>query len=266
MTNGQSPVLGEAVGTYLAGLSPETKGANQSDVYNFMRWFGKSRPMGDITASEVGNFAERLSLSDTDYMHKLEIVKGFLVYAKKQGWTRTNLANHLKAKKTKDSKRRSSSRNAQEKITMTQEGYDKLVAELETLKEARVEVTKDIAKAAADKDFRENAPLHAAREKKGHIEGRIMELEATINAADVVDANGSNSKVSIGCCVILNDLASNKETRYMLVSSSEVDPACGKISGASPIGKALMDREQGDTVEITAPAGKLKYKILKIER
>jgi transcription elongation factor GreA len=150
---------------------------------------------------------------------------------------------------------------------MTREGFDKLSAELETLKDARHKVIGEITRAAADKDFRENAPLHAAREQKGKIEGRIMEVEATLKAAVIIDKNRvSGRKVSPGDSVVLRDLDSGAELSYTLVSSSEVDPAKGKISGASPIGKAVMDKEQGDTVEISAPAGKMRYRIEKVSR
>ena len=154
-----------------------------------------------------------------------------------------------------------------EAISITQEGYDGLKAELETLKDARYKIIGEITLAAADKDFRENAPLHAAREQRGKIEGRIMEVEAILKAAVIIDKNRvSGLKVSPGDSVVLCDLDSGTELSYTLVSSSEVDPAKGKISGASPIGKAVMDRKQGDTVEISAPAGKMRYRIEKVSR
>ena len=263
----QSPSLGDAASNYVAELPAEDSGASRQEIYKFIRWFGRERTFAGLTAAEIGNYAERLSISDTDYTRKLEIVRKFLAYARKEGWSKTNLATHLKARKGKTSPRSSSGHNTAETISLTQEGYNKLATELVALKDTRREVIEEIRKAAADKDFRENAPLHAARERRGQIEGRIMEIEGTLKAAVVIDKKQeSGNRVSLGDSVILLDLGSGAELRYTLVSSSEVDPAKGKISGASPIGKAVIDKELGETVEIAAPAGKLRYRIKQIER
>jgi transcription elongation factor GreA len=263
----RNPSLGEAAGNYVAGLSAEGSGAGQQEIYKFIRWFGRERAFAGLTAAEIGNYAEHLSISDTDYTRKLELIRGFLAYAKRKGWSKTNLATHLKARKGKTGPRPSSRQNLVETVSLTQEGYDKLVAELEALRSTSREVIEEMRRAAADKDFRENAPLHAARERRGQIEGRIMELEATLKAAVIIDKNReSGLKVGLGNSVILRDLDSGAELRYTLVSSSEVDPAKGKISSVSPIGKAVIDKEQGETVEIAAPAGKLRYQIKLVER
>ncbi len=263
----QSPSLAEVASSYVAGLPPEDSGVSQQEIYKFIRWFGRERAFDGLTAAEIGNYAERLSISDTDYTRKLELIRKFLAYARKKGWSKTNLAAHLKARKVKTTSRSSSGPNTVETVSLTQEGYDKLAAELAVLKDTRREVIEEIRKAAADKDFRENAPLHAARERRGQIEGRIMEIEGTLKTAVVIDRKReSDNRVSLGDSVILLDLGSGAELRYTLVSSSEVDPARGKISGASPIGKAVIDKELGETVEIAAPAGKLRYRIKQIER
>ncbi len=122
-------------------------------------------------------------------------------------------------------------------------------------------------RAAADKDFRENAPLEAAREEHGQIEGRIRELEGTLKSAIVIDEKEKvTPKVSIGDSIILRDLASGEVLSYMLVSPREVDPTKGKISSLSPIGRAIIGQSQGEIVEVTVPAGKLRYQIKQIER
>ncbi len=260
------PNLGEAASVFMAGLSQEERGASQKEISDFIRWFGRSREITGLTPAEIGNYADRLSLSDTDYTRKLALIRGFLQYAKKQGWSKTNLATHLKARKARSGKQSATQKKAPESIQMTQEGYDGLVSELADLKDARDEVTVEIRKAAADKDFRENAPLHAARERKGQIEGRIMELEATLKAAVVInEAEKKGTKISLGNTVVLHDIDSGAEIRYMLVSSNEVDPLKGKISGVSPIGRAIINKEQGVTVEISTPAGKLHYQIISVE-
>ena len=259
--------LGEGATLFLAELTPEEKVAYQQDIYKFVRWYGWEYIINKLTAPEVANYAERLSQSDTDYEEKLEIIRAFLAYTRKKGWCRSNLASHLKTRKTKNRIRNNSRKAAAEIITLTQQGYDELNAELNVLRSKRLQAIEEMRLAAADKDFSENAPLDAAKEKRGQIEGRIMELEETLKSAVIIQEKPEDIlKVNIGDSVVLRDLVSGDEIRYTLVNPREVDPARGKISDASPIGKAAIGKGQGDTVEVTVPAGRLTYEILQIER
>jgi len=266
-TSSESPGLGEAAGLFLAKLSPEKREVSQPAVHKFVRWYGRDRPLAGLTAPEVANYAERLSLSDTDYNKKLELIRAFLSYAKKAGWSKLNLATHLKAKKAKADSGTSAKQGVLEVIPLTRQGYAELEAELFVLKSKRPQLIEEMRRAAADKDFRENAPLAAAREQRGHLEGKIRELEETLKAATIIDEKQKpNLKINIGDRFILYDLASGEELRYRLVNSREVDPIQGKISGASPLGKVLVNRGEGETVEVTVPAGKLRYQIKRVER
>lgn len=262
-----NPSLGEAANYYLSDLAPEKKGASQQEVSKFARWFGRERPLSELTPAEVESYAEHLSLSDTDYLRKLGLLRVFLVYARKKGWSKTNLGVHLKSKKTKAKQRSSALNNAPEAISLTRQGHADLKTELETLQNERIKVTAEIRRAAADKDFRENVPYHAARERKGHLEGRITELEGVMKTAVIIDEKQNSSlKVCIGDNVVLCEKGSEEELCYKLVSPKEVDVARGKISNASPLGQAIIGREQGETVEIVAPVGRLYYLIKRIER
>jgi transcription elongation factor GreA len=98
------------------------------------------------------------------------------------------------------------------------------------------------------------------------VEGRIKELEEAIKAASIIENRTEPAaKSGVGDNILLKDLNSGEELRYMIVDPREVDPLKGKISIASPMGKALIGKSAGDTVEITAPAGKLRYQITGIE-
>jgi transcription elongation factor GreA len=258
--------LGEAAKNFLASLTAEERAASQTDINRFVRWFGSQRPIAGLNAPEIENYSERLSQSDKDYSRRLEVVKAFLAGAKKFKWTKSNLGTNLKPRKTRSKTRATSSRPAPAEVILTQEGHSQLVEELDGLKARRLQVTEDIRKAAADKDFRENAPLHAAREEKGHIEGRIMELEATLKAARIMDmAKEISIHVSIGKTVVVCDLSTGEEARYTLVSPREVDLVRGKISSVSPIGQALLGKREGQTCNVTAPVGTLRYKIKRVE-
>ena len=257
--------LGEAATRFLASLSPEERGAGQQEVYRFVRWYGRERPLAGLTAPEVANYAERLSLSDASYVKKLEVIRAFLIYAKKEGWSKTNLATQLKAKKGKTLVRASSRRVQSQTVSLTEQGYAELKAELDTLKSRRLQAIDEMRRAAADKDFRENAPLEAAREQHGQLEGRIEELEETLKSASIVGREEKDKlKVDIGGSVILSDLASGEELRYTIVSPREVNPTQGKISSASPIGRALIGQGQGEVVEVVVPAGRLRYQIKQV--
>ena len=258
----QNPSLSEAATRFLASLSAEEKVVSQQEVYRFVRWYGQERALALLTAPDVANYAQQLSLSDTDYMKKLGLIQVFLVYAKKEGWSKSNLAPHLKAKKGKPRSQSAFKRNSPETISLTQQGYTAMEAELVALKSKRSEVIDEVRRAAADKDFRENAPLDAAREHYGHLEGQIKELEEALKSAVVLDGKQKvELKVSVGDSITLRDLVSGEELHYIMVNSKEADPARGKISSVSPIGKAIMGRGQGEIIEVIAPAGKLRYQI-----
>ncbi len=268
MSEVQNPTLGEAASRFLASLPQHERAASQQEVYLFVRWNGSERKLSELTAPAVGNYAEKLSLTDTDHARKLDLVRDFLAYANEQGWTTKNMGVHLKARKGKSKPPIYSRQNSIGPQTLTREGVTKLEKELAELKIKRTEVTKEMQRAAADKDFRENAPLQAAREQKGYLEGQIKELEEFLKSVQVVDENQKMPalKVKVGDSVIVQDATSGEEFRYTLVGPKETDPIRGKISSSSPLGKAIIGKIPDEFIEVVAPAGKLRYQIKKIER
>lgn len=261
--------LDEAAGHYLGKLSPEDKEKQQAAILNFVRWFGRERTFDKMAPPEVGSYAERLSLSDPDFDTKLEMVRAFLTCSKKDKLCEVNLAVHLKVRKGKPRAKNAgkAGNNNMEPVALTQEGYNNLNTELAELKERRPGLIADITRAAADKDVRENAPLEAAREAHGLLEGRIREIESTLKKATIVNKQQVVSvKVSYGDSIVLVDLQSNEETSYTIVSPRETNPSKGKISGVSPVGKAVIGRIEGETVLVTVPLGKMKYQIKQIKR
>jgi len=262
------PNLGEAAALYLGTLSTKNRDASQPEVYKFARWYGSESSFSRLAGPAVASYAEQLDVSDLDYEKKFSVLRAFLAYAKKAGWSQTNLATHLKTKKGKSGPAtKGGGRNQPEVVSLSQQRYDEMKVELDNLKKRSRELMGEIQRAAADKDFRENAPLHAAREERGHVEGRIKELEQTLKAATIIEEKKEPTrKSSIGDSMVVCDLVSGEECRYMIVDPREVNIARGKISNASPLGKALLGRSDGETVEIMAPAGRLRYQIKRIER
>jgi transcription elongation factor GreA len=173
---------------------------------------------------------------------------------------------HLKARKTAR-KAVAGGQSAIESVPVSQRAYDDMNKELASLKDKRPLIVADIKRAAADKDFRENAPLDAAREQLSHLEGRQKELEAVLKVAVVTEeAVKTTARIGIGSSVVLRDLDSGHELTYVLVGPRDVDPARGRISCASPIGKAILDKSSGQVIEIAVPAGKMRYRVEKIGR
>lgn len=153
-----------------------------------------------------------------------------------------------------------------QRVPMTPEGYQKLQEELEKLlKIDRPKNIQAIAEARAHGDLSENAEYHAAKERQSFIAGRIQELQAKLALAEVIDPSKINqSRVAFGARVKVLDVAADKEYFFTLVGTDEADVKSGKISISSPVGKALLGKETGDTAVIKAPARTIEYEILEI--
>jgi transcription elongation factor GreA len=257
--------LGEAATQFLLTLSSDERLKAQQEVYKFVRWYGEKRPLIGLTIPEVANYAEQITSSTTEVAEKLGIIKNFLTYTHKQGMTRKNLAVHLKSKKTPPKSTSPIKRRSHRKVLLTNQGYTDLQTELNSLKSERPHIAEELKRAASDKDFRENAPLEAAREHQGQIEARIRQLESTLKMASLVDEQQAGSReISFGDTAVLRDIASGEQVRYTFVDISEANAMEGKISVASPMGQALLGHVKGQNVEVKAPAGILHYKIEEI--
>lgn len=153
-----------------------------------------------------------------------------------------------------------------DKVPMLEEGYRALEAELKNLKGVeRPAVVQAIEEARAHGDLSENAEYHAAKEKQGHIEGRIMELEGKISRAQVIDPTSLNSETIVfGATVTMLD-EDDEEVVYQIVGADEGDVKVGRISYQSPIARALIGKRVEDEVEVKAPGGERYYEITKIE-
>jgi transcription elongation factor GreA len=153
-----------------------------------------------------------------------------------------------------------------EKIYLTQEGKEKLQLELEDLEgPKRKDIATRLKSAIEMGDLSENADYHKAKEDQGFLEGKILEIQHTLNFAIVVDENAiDQGNVTVGCKVTVQEDDYPAET-YYLVGSHEADPTQNKISHVSPIGKGLMGKQIGDTAQINTPGGEFTLKILGIE-
>ena len=152
-----------------------------------------------------------------------------------------------------------------EPIYLTAEGAEKIRVELADLKGPQREaIARRLRDAIQMGDLSENADYHKAKEDQAFLEGRIIELDYTLNNAQIVDGTARKDIVSVGMRVTVQEDNFEPETFY-IVGAKEADPRTGKISNESPFGRALMDHRVGDTVEAQTPGGTTRLKILKIE-
>ena len=152
-------------------------------------------------------------------------------------------------------------------LILTPDGYKKLQEEIELLSTTRRrEVAERIRIAREFGDIAENAEYDAAKNDQAHLEARIATLEERLKNARVVTKKEIKSgEVSVGTKVRLKDMSSNKTVEYHVVGSAEANPAELKVSNESPVGKAIMGRKKGDVVEVAAPRGALKFKIMEVK-
>lgn len=152
-----------------------------------------------------------------------------------------------------------------EKTPLTRAGYDRLDAELRELKtNDRPAVIREIAEARAHGDLSENAEYHAAREKQGLIEGRIKELEGILSRADVIDTSKMSGSVKFGACVDLVDEDTEEEKSFQIVGEAEANLESGRLNMKSPLARALIGKEEGDSVDVVTPGGQKSYEILAV--
>ena len=153
-------------------------------------------------------------------------------------------------------------------ILLTQEGYDNLEKEIEFLKtEKRTEIAERIKVALGFGDLSENSEYDEAKSAQAANENKIAELENKIRYAKIIDESEIDTKtVQIGNIVTLHDVEFDEEIEYTIVGSTEVDLALNRISNESPMGVALLGSKKGEVVEVEAPAGIMKYKILAIKK
>ncbi len=152
-----------------------------------------------------------------------------------------------------------------EKIPMTRTGYQTLEQELGELKsKERPAIIRQIAEARAHGDLSENAEYHAAREKQGFIEGRIKELESILSRAEVIDPSRLSGSIKFGAIVHLIDEDTEEERTYQIVGEAEADIERGLLNMRSPLARALIGKDEGESVEVITPGGQRSYEILAI--
>ena len=151
-----------------------------------------------------------------------------------------------------------------EKVPMLAEGYERLTADLKALRADRPKIVDAIEEARAHGDLSENAEYHAAKERQGHVEAQIAEIEDRVSRAQIIDPTTlSGDRIVFGATVTLLD-DDDKPITYQIVGQTEADAKQGRISYNSPLGRALIGKKVGDEIEVTVPSGDKFYVVKKI--
>lgn len=259
--------LPEAIRVYVSSVEENQREEIQHGIHSFIRWWGRDVNLTNLNPPELGEYSEELGAIHTDESRRrLVILREFLSFANKNGLTKSNLAKHIKIRRSNvNAANTKSLEGTQSEAKLTKEGYSQLNSRLERLTKEQEKVAKDIQKAAADKDVRENAPLEASRQEMGHIVSQMAEIESILSNAVVMKKSSRTQKITEGSKVALKNLSGNTEVNYILVDPSEASPLENKISTLSPVGKALLNHNAGDKVNIVAPSGNTSYLIVKVD-
>ncbi len=149
---------------------------------------------------------------------------------------------------------------------MTRSGHDALDGELKLLKSVeRPAVIRAIAEAREHGDLSENAEYHAAREKQSFIEGRIKELESILSLTEVIDPTRFSGTIKFGATVTLLDVDTGEQRTYQIVGEPEADIENGMLNIRSPLARALIGKDEGDSVDVKTPGGQRSYEIIRIQ-
>ena len=257
--------VGDAIRNYITALAPTERPTVVPVLNSFGRWFGLDRGLAEIDAVQLERFQDQLAASGVDPTSRLEPLRTFLSDARSKKLIPVALASYVKIKRKSAAERQSLGRPvAVQTIDVTRSGFEQLNIELQKLETDDLPAAiASMQRAAADKDFRENAPYDAAKEHRAVIQRRIDEIKETLSHAAIVDET-SEDRVGVGTRVVVRDLDEDEEFSYTLVGPGE--RGIGKISTQSPVGRALLDHIVGDVVSVTVPAGVHKYRVEKIER
>ena len=266
--------LHEALGLFVADKKSSKNSKKSMDghqeIIRFIDWYGRDRKVNDLSPSLVEDYAREYSQRGADAQKRLAPVKEFLVFLRKMEWIDINLSVHLRASRSRrtPSGRQSATANGQPSgPRLSEEGYQRLIAELDKYRDEKVKADEEVKEAMAGKDFRENAPLDAAKERQGFVVAKIRELESEVANAQILSGEAeanSGKRVVVGSSITIKDVVTGKVINYTLVDKREADVSSGKISTVSPVGQALLDKSVGDKVEITVPKGTLSYLIERI--
>ena len=256
--------LSAAFQYYVQSSSRKLNNTAQQEIGRMVRWLGAERVVETITPSEIGLYSDEFAKrsSTTTSPQKVAHIKKFLAFLRTSELTNSNLASHLRMKKSNVGKITKKLEDTKvEQINLTEAGYKDYLKQLKDYKSERPQLADEVRRAAADGDIRENAPLDAAREKIEMVNSKIFEIEAILKVANIIDNTSGGDRIVIGSKVSVKNHQNQNNYDYQLVEANEANPLLGKISSVSPVGSAILGRRIGDEVTVSTPGGEQIYTI-----
>ena len=256
--------LSAAFQYYVQSSSRKLNNTAQQEIGRMVRWLGAERVVETITPSEIGLYSDEFAKrsSTTTSPQKVAHIKKFLAFLRTSELTNSNLASHLRMKKSNVGKITKKLEDTKvEQINLTEAGYKDYLKQLKDYKSERPQLADEVRRAAADGDIRENAPLDAAREKIEMVNSKIFEIEAILKVANIIDNTTGGDRIVIGSKVSVKNHQNENNYEYQLVEANEANPLLGKISSGSPVGSAILGRRIGDEVTVSTPGGEQIYTI-----
>ncbi len=255
----------EAATHFFNSLEPEKAHDEREQVERFVELIGAGRLVASLTGYDIAEFVSSEQVRVGAVSH-LEPLRGFLAYCSRLAFTSENLVPYMGLPDGSGGGRGDA---AVEELGgkayyVTFDGLAALERELAALKGRRPEIADQLRAAMADKDFRENAPLDAARDSQAHLEARIRAIEDQLRHAVIIDPNQKAGRANVGSTVRVLNLKAGREQTFHLVSPNEVDPSQGRISVESPVGQAVIHHTAGDEVTVNAPSGELQLRVLEV--
>jgi len=264
-TRNTSLSLGESLREFSASLKPATRSASDSYVRKFVDHLGETFAVSDLTSARVEGFVEaQIRPSDPAAQDRVVALKAYFAWMKKHGYTEQNFGNSVRVRKVAGRPTSAAVRLQAQPIAMTAEGIQGLREEIDRLEANERTIINDISVAREDKDFRENAPLDAAREALAFNQQRRRELESTLKRAVTIDNAGDIS--AVGSIVIVRRLDNDATFEYKLVGAREANAAERKISVESPVGRELLGRRVSEEVSVAAPSGVIQLRVEEIRQ
>ncbi|MBA4181148.1 MAG: hypothetical protein C0506_11215 [Anaerolinea sp.] len=268
MTNESSTVtspavsLGQAFTEYLDSLKPNDRHKHEGYVRKYVEHVGAEVPLSFLSGARVESYAEQqIRSSDPKAQERVESLKNWFQFLKKRGYVQVNYGIHIRVRRAVGrSSGTGQARVEDAPVEMTAEGLAGLKQELEAISAQRADLVQAVSLAREDKDFRENAPLEAAREALAFADQRQKQIETALKRAVVVQREGGDVS-TVGSTVKVTRLDKAEEREFKLVGQREANAREQKISVESPVGKELLGRRVGDEVEVSVPSGTIHYRI-----
>jgi transcription elongation factor GreA len=253
----------EAFREYMKSLKPEQQHAQETYVRRCVEHFGEQTQIASLTGSRVELFAEaQIRAADPSAQDRVNALKQYFQFIRKRGYATENFGIHIRVRRPTGGRTAGGQqvRLEESPVEMTRDGLDARNLKLVDLQSRRPDVLRSIATAREDKDFRENAPLQAAREELAMIDGQIKQIEAELKRSVVVE-HTSNDLSAMGSTVTVTNLETGKPATFTLVGGREANAKERKISVESPVGKELLGKRVGAEVDVSVPSGKIQYRI-----